>query len=278
MRTAALALALLVLAGCAATTDESASSSATGTATAAPPSGQLVNKTAPFVPTVHAFTLEGCTNYGGVFPVAMAAAQAALPEGFTPVASATDPQGGATLYAIVLACGNATVDGGRVGPALVGYAELAVTPPAKLVVDGVTDCTVPVFFASSNRALGQALGELKLGLSGPATNAGSSAVGVEGDGTYQANLALGDASLTLSMGLAGPATGSVAAGSFVVYGVQDGKVQSILKGASTAATAQQGPLLLQAPGVPVAKDARQGALGFSASGFTLSFERKPVPA
>ena len=273
---AILLLFLAGLAGCSSIGTQTASmpSGSAGTS-----SGPALNATLPGNATLpkppQRLELTGCTNYGGVFPVPMASATAALPSGFTPIPAANDPQGGATLYAIIVECTASKVDGNDTKAARLGYAELAVTPPANLVLDGVTDCTVPVFFASSNDEVAKAL--LDLGISGRAHSSSSTDVTDGMDHSYQASFTIGDATVQLTVDIAGPDTGQVASGSFMVYGVQDGKLTTILKGTSSDGGARQGPALLQAAGTPVAKDARQGALGFSAAGFSLTYERRPVP-
>ena len=272
-----LLVVILLLAGCSGAADPPGSSATSSSAVSSSQAPAASNTTK--APTsVQAFTLDGCRNVGGVFPVPMDAARAALPDGFEPVA-ADDPQGGAVLYAIAVDCAGSSVDGNDTGPAFLGYAELAVTPPADLIVDGVTDCTVPLFFATSNSALGLVVETLGLGLAGQSES--SSRTNVTYDDVVQQGqmrLVLQGITLQLTYAFAGPPTGSVASGSFVLYGVQDGQVRSVLKGTSSDGTAVQGPVLLQAAGVPVASQARQPALGFSADGFSLAFERQALPA
>lgn len=276
-RAAVLLVVFAVLAGCAQKGDDTtpapsptasvtpSMTQATAPSSTAPPAG---NASTPGLPTL---ALLDCRNFGGVFPVPMDSARAALPPGFEPVASPSDPAGGATLYVLGLHCMDSTVDGATAGAADLLYAELAVVPPAGQKVPGLDDCTVPVLFASGNPAVGAALAAYRLGQAGAGEVAWAEHTG-SGDVIVAADL--GGASVTLRGAVASPepATG-LGDGGFAVYGVQGGAVQAVLRGHAAGGDAQDAAVTLEATGAPAPiGDARPAARGFSVGGFSLKFE------
>jgi hypothetical protein len=258
VRIGLLAIAVLLAAGCAQPKDggpretmapapaSSASAPASAASSSASMPGPAANGT-----VLPSFTLDDCRNFGAVFPVAMESARAVLPDGFEPVASPSDPAGGATLYVLGLTCTASSVDGASTGPADVLYAELAVVPPADQKLPGLDDCTVPVLFASGNAAWAEHTGQ--------------------GDVIVAATL--GGASMTLRGALASaePAV-ALGEGGFAAYGVQDGALQTVLRAHASAGTAQDAAATLEATGAPAPiGDARPASRGFSAAGFSLSY-------
>jgi hypothetical protein len=248
------------------------SSSSASAASTQPPAVPAANASAR-LPTLG---LDGCRNFGGVFPVPVESAQAVLPPGFEPVPTPSDPAGGATLYVLGLRCEGSSVDGVVTGASDLLYAELAVVPAADQRIRGLDDCTVPVLFASGNAAVGEALARLRLGLAGAGEVAWAEHTGA-GDVIVAATL--GGASVTLrgTVASAEPAA-SLGDGSFAVYAVQGGAVQAALRGHATSGTVQHAAATLEAAGAPApigdARPAASGftATGFSAAGFSLTFE------
>ncbi|MEK6975164.1 MAG: hypothetical protein AABY18_02340 [Candidatus Thermoplasmatota archaeon] len=212
--------------------------------------------------------LSDCTNFGGVFPVPMADATAALPAGFQPVPSASDPTGGATLYILALDCTGSRVDGNDTGPTNLMYAELAVVPPDEFKLPGITDYTVPLAFGATSDAVGDRLAQFMLG------HAGRSTVSDISDlrpGPWQARMVVDGVTLDLAGQVAPGAGTPLSDGAFALIGVQDGAVRSIVQATSQGGTAVQGPVAQQSSGLPIFAQARPAAVGFSVSGFTLDF-------
>jgi hypothetical protein len=212
--------------------------------------------------------LTDCQNFGAVFPVAMDAARAALPDGFEPVASPSDPAGGATLYVLGVRCAGSSVDGVSTGEATLAYAELAVVPPADKAVAGLTDATVPLFFAATPQPVGDALAAFRLGQAGFGEVAW---VEHSGAGDVIIAATLGDASLTLRGGLAPTPPSGIGSGDFALYGVQGGEVVATVRGSSQGGEAVDAAVTLEASGLPLLGEARPAARGFSVSGFSLMF-------
>lgn len=276
---AALVIALLVsiafLAGCSEGGDPGGSEgpspssspapSTTAPAVTTPPPTAVHPGTPSSGPTV---VLGDCTNFGGVFPVPMEAARAALPEGFEPVPTPSDPAGGATLYVLGLRCASSSVDGADTGEASLGYAELAVIPPAEAAVDGLSDATVPLFFAASPKPLGDAFGRLRLGGSGFGEVAWAEHTG-EGDVVVTATL--GGATFTLRGAAAPTPPAGLGSGDFVLYGVQEGILQSTVIGSSASGEAVDAAATVESAGIPLLAEARPVVRGFSVAGFDLQF-------
>lgn len=215
-------------------------------------------------------TLDGCRNFGAVFPVAVETARAALPAGFEPVVTPSDPAGGATLYVLGVRCTGSSVDGAATGPVDVAYAELAVVPPAEHAVAGRSDATVPLAFAASSAPVGVALAELGF------ANAGLGEVGWAehgGVGDLVVTASVGGVSFTLRGAYAPGPAGGVGSGDFVLYGVQDGAVRTTVLGTAAGdATAVDAAVTLEAAGLDVLEAARPAARGFSVDGFSLRFQ------
>lgn len=273
---ASLALVLVVaLAGCAKPADHaSGPSSTTGpqapqgsssSASQAPAPAPMSNSTGG-LPTL---TLDGCRNFGGVFPVPMDSARAALPAGFEPVPAPSDPAGGATLYVLGLQCSGSSVNGTATGASDLLYAELAVVPPAERRLPGLDDCTVPVLFAAANPAVGAALASLRLGQAGAGDVAWAEHSGA-GDVIVAATL--GGASVTLRGGVASAEPGAALdEGGFAAYGVQGGELRTVLRAHATSGTAQHAAATLEATGAPAPiGDARPAASGFTATGYSVA--------
>lgn len=274
MRTLAFALLVMVAAaGCSGKgSGTGPASPSTGvTENPSPPHGMASGSAQPPPPspsTPLSIALGGCTNFGGVFPVPMDAAQAVLPDGFKPVAAAGDPQGGATLYVLALRCTEATVDGAEVGKALLGYEELAVTPDAAHAVKGVSDYTVPLLFTAAPQALGDALAKLRLGRAGP----GGLVWDSTGAGTLHAEASLDGAGFILAGQVAPAAPTGLASGGFVLFGVQDRQVVSVVNGTSAGGQGYTAAVTLQAQGdAPLLGEARPAARGFSVQDFALVY-------
>jgi hypothetical protein len=230
---------------------------------------QVIDLVPDLPPTSPSFTLSDCTNFGGVFPVDVAAARAALPAGFEPVVSPNDPAGGATLYILFLQCAGSSVDGNDTGPTVAAYAELAVVPPTEFRLDGISDYTVPLAFGAGSQAIGQRLADFGLGLAGMAT---TTDVTDGQPGPQRLRLVVGDVTLDLT-GQMSPQDGQgLGDGSFALVGVQDGAVRSVVRGQSQGGTAVQGTVTHQSTGLPILEGARPIALGFSVQGFSLTFE------
>ncbi|HUR25645.1 MAG TPA: hypothetical protein VM327_06500 [Candidatus Thermoplasmatota archaeon] len=212
--------------------------------------------------------LTGCRNFGGVFPVPMDSARAALPEGFEPVPSQSDPAGGATLYVLGLLCEGSSVDGNDTGEATLAYAELAVIAPTEHRLGGITDGTVPLVFAATPQAVGDALATLRLGQAGFGEVAW---VEHTGAGDVIVAVTLGETSFTLRGAYAPGAGTALGSGDFALYGVQDGVLVSKVLGSSAGGQAVDAAVTLEATGLPLLAEARPAARGFSVSGFDLSF-------
>lgn len=283
MRTLPAALLVLsfVLAGCSGSdgtespdgsASESSSNGPTTGATAATSTQQPVpsaNATDPLTVGLPVVTLEGCRNFGAVFPVPMATAQAALPTGFEPIPTPSDPAGGATLYVLALRCEGSSVDGAATGAVDAAYAELAVVPAPEFAVEGRTDATVPLMFTASVPAVGEALAELGFGIAGAGEVGWAEHTGL---GDVVVSAGLGGASFTLRGALSPAPPSGIGSGGFVLYGVQDGVVLSTVLGeASRAEGAVDAAVTLEAAGLDVLAAARPAARGFSVSGFSLTF-------
>jgi hypothetical protein len=274
-RAAPVLLALLVLAaGCAQKDDATPGPSETAAASTAPGATSSSMGPPPGNASIGGglprLSLQDCRNFGAVFPVPMESARAALPPGFEPVASPSDPAGGATLYVLGLRCPGSAVDGAATGAADLLYAELAVVPPADQKVAGLGDCTVPVLFASGNPAVGEALAALRLGQAGAGEVAWAEHSG-QGDVIVAADLGGASVKLRGAIASAEPAAG-LGDGDFAVYGVQGGAVQTVLRGHSAGGAAQDAGATLEATGAPAPiGDARPAARGFSVAGFSLTF-------
>lgn len=211
--------------------------------------------------------LSDCTNFGGVFPVPMADAAAALPAGFEPVASPNDPAGGATLYILFLDCAGSAVDGNATGPVNVAYAELAVVPPAEYTLPGISDYTVPLAIGAGNQAVGDRLAEFMLGHAGQST---VTDVTDASPGPRRARVVVDGVTLDLTGQFAGEA-GTLRDGGFALIGVQDGAVKTVIQAFSLGGSASEGTVTQQSSGLPVLAQARPVARGFTVSGFTLTF-------
>lgn len=285
-----LVLALLLaasLAGCS-RSDPSAGSTEDAPAgeTTAPPTtgevptpGSAARPTSPTAPddgALRRLTLDDCVNFGGVFPVPMDAARAALPPGFEPVpaAATTDPTGGATMYVLGLRCAGSTVDGVDTGSVDLAYAELAVVPPADAAVDGRSDCTVPLVFVASVPAVGQALADLRLGVAGAGDVGWAEHTGVA-DLIVAADL--GGVSFTLRGAYSPAPPTDLGSGDFVLYGVQDGQLRSTVLASAQGGAAVDAPVTLEAAGDDVLAQARPATRGFSVGGFSLEFQQTPPP-
>lgn len=268
----------LVLAGCSESPpirDASPSSSTTTTTTASAPTDNPGNATLPLPPTL-AFT--NCRNQGGVFSIPRAAAVAALPEGFEPVAATNAARGPdqVVLYAIAVHCDAFAIDG-VAGPAFdFAYAELAVTPPAAYAVGGITDCTVPLAFIATDPTVGAVLAAYGLGVAGTGT-LDETAGQAQGSGGDMKSYNLDAAALQFIVGEAAVDTLGVDEGDFILYGVQDQQVVSILRGSAAGGSAHYAPVLFQATGIPALQDASGAALGFGAVGFDLAFAPVALP-
>ncbi|MEA3204108.1 MAG: hypothetical protein QOI63_1788 [Thermoplasmata archaeon] len=266
MRALALAvLLLLAAAGCSGKGADPTTGATTAPPQAASSSQTMLPPAAP-PPAGPRVTITGCTNFGGVFPVPMAAAQALLPDGFKAVPAAGDLTGGATLYVLALSCDGASVDGADVGAALLAYEELAVVPDAAHQVAGVSDYTVPLLFSASPRALGDAFEALGLGKAG-----GVSWV-TTGAGTTTAGGSVGGDGFTLTGQAAPSPPVAIPSGAFVLFGVQGKQVRGVVDGASEGGRFVQAAIVLQAQGNPPLLDqAQPAAQGFSVAGFTLHY-------
>jgi hypothetical protein len=213
--------------------------------------------------------LTDCTNFGGVFPVPMASARAALPEGFEPVQTPSDPAGGATLYVLGLRCAGSSVDGDDTGAATLAYAELAVVAPAAERLAGLADGTVPLVFAATPQAVGDALAALRLGQAGFGEVAWS---GTAGAGDVVVTATLGESAFTLRGGHAPGAGGALGSGDFALYAVQDGKLVGKVLGSAAAGAAVDAIATLESTGIGLLGEARPVVRGFSVSGFSLALQ------
>ena len=222
---------------------------------------------APLNATAPSLVLSGCTNFGGVFPVPMADAVAALPAGFAPVASPNDPAGGATLYILFLECEGSQVDGNDTGGVNVAYAELAVVPPAEYTLPGISDYTVPLAIGAGNKAVGDRLALFMLGKAGPST---VTDVTDATPGPRKARMVVDGVTLDLTCQFAGEA-GTLQDGGFALIGVQDGVVKTVVQAFSQGGSAAEGTVTQQSAGLPILEQARPVARGFTVTGFTLTF-------
>lgn len=198
----------------------------------------------------------------------MDAARAALPAGFEPVPTPSDPAGGATLYVLGVRCASSSVDGQATGEATLGYAELAVVPPAEAAVPGLSDATVPLLFAATPEPLGEAFARLRLGQVGFGTVGWAEHAG-QGDAIV--SVALGGASFTLRGAAAPTPPAGLGSGDFVLYGVQDGEVRATVIGSAAGGEAVEAAVTLESAGIPLLGDARPVVRGFSVAGFSLQF-------
>lgn len=219
------------------------------------------------VPSGPALALNHCTNVGATFTVPVESARAVLPPDFEPVISGTGPAGGATLYVLGVRCEQTQIDGVEQGVTTMAYAELAVTPPFEFAVEGITDYTVPLFFAATPDAVGNALDRLQIGQAGTVTwQALTPAGGMAVTAT------MGNASFTLTAAMAPTPPAAIGSGGFVVYGVEDKTVRSIISASSQGGESVQGVVSLESRGGPaLLQEARPVARGFSVRGFGLNF-------
>lgn len=229
--------------------------------------GDLLIKDVPPELDLPDLVLSDCTNFGGVFPVPMADAAAALPAGFEPVASANDPAGGATLYILFLDCEGSAVDGNDTGPVIVEYAELAVVPPAAYTLPGISDYTVPLAIGAGVDAVADRLAQFMLGHAGRPT---VTDVTDGAPGPRRARMVVDDVTLDVTGQFAGDGS-SLGDGGFALIGVQDGVVKTVVQGFSQGGSASQGTVTQQSAGLPVFQQARPLAVGFTVTGFTLTF-------
>lgn len=236
-----------------------------GIATGTPgPAGSPGASNATAAPSL---VLSDCTNFGGVFPVPVADAVAALPEGFEPVVSPNDPAGGATLYILFLECEGSAVDGNATGPVNVGYAELAVVPPSQYTLPGITDYTVPLAIGAGSKAVGDRLAQFMLGKAGPSS---VTDVTDASPGPRKARMVVDGVTLDLTGQFAGEA-GTLSDGAFALIGVQGGVVKTVVQASSQGGSASEGTVGQQSAGLPILAQARPVARGFTVSGFTLTF-------
>lgn len=232
---------------------------------------------APRLPTL-AFT--DCRNQGGVFAMPRAAAMAALPEGFEPMA-ATSPAArpdSVQFFAIAVDCQGFSIDGVAGERVQFAYAELPVTPAPAYQI-GLDDCTVPLAFIATDAAVGAALQAYGLGVAGPG-NLSSTAAEPDGTGFSMVSYERAEGgALQFIFGAANVDTLSVGTGDFALYGVQDGQVVSILRGTSNgeAAGGHYSTAMFQSTGIPALEGVQDAALGFAASGFGLAFAPVPLP-
>lgn len=273
MRRAALAcLLILLLAGCgepgqADGTRGPQADTSTDTGTTSPGGG---NGTAPPIvenATAPSLVLADCTNHGGVFPVPMDAARAALPEGFEPVPTPSDPAGGATLYVLWLDCAGSAVDGNDTGATYVMYAELAVVPPADVQVPGVNDYTVPLAMGATTQAVGQRLEEFRLGHAGAST---LTDVTTASPGPLQARMTVAGVDMQLTVQASPQQGNAFGAGSFALVGVQDGVVRTLVAGEAEGGAPSDAVATFQGDGLDLFDEARPVVRGFSVAGFTLT--------
>lgn len=275
-RPLAACLIVLLLAGCGAPAKDGGDEDATaptGTSGPAPgATGVAGNGTALPPPaangTAPTLDLVDCTNFGGVFPVPMDAAQAALPDGFEPVPTPSDPAGGATLYVLWLDCAGSRVDGNDTGPTYVMYAELAVRPRDDARIDGVEDYTVPLAIGASADPVGQRLAEFRLGRAGVST---LSDVTDGSPGPLAVRMAVDGVTMDLR-GQVSPQSGAAfGSGAFALVGVQEGALASVVYGEAEGGTPADAAVTFQGEGLDLFGQARPVVRGFSVAGFTLRF-------
>lgn len=212
--------------------------------------------------------LADCTNFGGVFPVPMDAARAALPEGFEPVPTPSDPGGGATLYVIWAECRASSVDGNDTGPASVMYAELAVVPPDDIRVAGIDDYTVPLAMGASQKAVGERLAKYRLGRAGQST---LSDVTDGSPGPRIVRMTVDGVTMDLRGQVSPQAGAAFGSGSFALVGVQEGAVRTVIVAQAEGGTPSDAALAFQGAGIELFDAARPVVRGFSVAGFTLTF-------
>lgn len=211
--------------------------------------------------------LDRCTNYGGVFPVAMDAARAALPADFEPIPSPNDPAGGATLYVLFLQCADSAVDGNATGPVLVAYTELAVVPPEVLRLPGITEYTVPLAMGASVDAVASRLNHYRLGIAGRSTTTDVLDSGLNG---RTLRMAFAGVSLEIDIVHVQRDT-TLTNGDFALIGVQDGVARTLIQAHSGGGVAGDAAAFMQSEGLPLLEQARPANRAFSVEGFTLSF-------
>lgn len=219
----------------------------------------------PSAPRVPAFTLTGCDNLSGTFPVPFDAAQALLPEGFAAVSAGEAPAPTAVMFVVMADCDGATVDGVDVGEAQVGYAELQVSVPASYQNASAADYTVPVVFAARPEALGDKVAALGLGRAGS-----SGFTRTDTPAAIRMQMAVDGVSLDLSGALA-PNPATIQGAAFRVIGVQDKTVRSVLDGVAAGGSATQAALAFRGTGDPLLEAAQPASRGGSVTGYDLSF-------
>lgn len=225
--------------------------------------------------TVPRIALRGCDSLGGNFTVPFDAARAALPAGFEPAPTPGGRRAGAVFYVIAVQCRQGVVDGRRLGPSWIAYAELPATPDAAHAVAGITDYTVPVAFAARPAALARAFVAQGLGDGIAGRIDGQLPAGQAG---ARARVAIG----TLSFTLHGPTWSAPrqgpAAGRFVLFGVRDRQARRAILGSAGPATMRLGPLELEVRGAAgLIEGARRQARGFALTGLDLSFTAASQP-
>ncbi|HUR60938.1 MAG TPA: hypothetical protein VM286_01055 [Candidatus Thermoplasmatota archaeon] len=269
MRTLALALLLLLAAaGCSGKSDPTdTADTGTSTGTQSGPTGQDPG-TAPSADPAAGprIVLKECKNFGAVFPVPDAAAQALIPEGFRTVPAA-GPPAGATLYVMVVNCQEASFGGVSVGDATFVYEELAVVPDDAHKVAGISDYTIPVMVAVNPEALADAM-EARAWAAPPGRSTSWTDLS---EGTLSGGGSAKGDGFTLTAHAAGSPT-ALPSGSFVVFGVKDRQVVTTTVGTSEGGQALSAAALLQVEGSPpLLEQATPAARGFSVSGFALTF-------
>lgn len=274
MKAVALLAIALLLAGCA---HPAPTPSSTSTSPPSTPAGPNPSSSRPATPPSStlppalgpAFALDGCRNFGGVFPLARDEAMTILPPGFEPATSSADPTGASVmLYVLALRCTGSSVAGNATGAADLLYAELAVTPPKQEAFGDLTDCTVPVLFISSNAAVAAAVQAHHLGQAGVGTIDWQEPQ----TGAIAVTAAMGAATVSLRGAVATEVGGApLGDGRFVLYGVQDHAVRGALLGSAAGGTAQDAAITLQSTGAGAVDAARAAAHGYEVSGFSLSY-------
>lgn len=269
MRLAVLLLVLaLASAGCSDKPRDGFKGETSGTSSTSPPATPPATNTT-VAASKPSLVLSGCTNFGGVFPVPVADAQAALPPGFTPVQAANDPAMGATMYILTLRCEGSSVDGNDTGPTFVTYAELTTVPPDAFKLEGITDYTVPLAIGASVDAVDARLKEFGLAHAGATT---TSDIQDNRPGPYSGRMVVDGITLQVTTQTSSQNGAALASGDFALIGAQDGVVHSIVRGHSEGGSATQATATQQSTGLPIFANARPVALGFSVTGFTLTFE------
>lgn len=219
--------------------------------------------------------LHACRNLGGNFAVPFARAAAALPAGFEPMPTRGGRRAGAVFYVIAVHCRQGIVDGRRLGPSWLVYAELPVAPDPAAAIPGITDYTVPLAFTARPAALARAFAAHGLGDGSVARITGSLPHKHSGAQLRVEAGVLGFSLLGRTWNALQPGPG---AGRFALFGVRDGRVTHTLIGSTTAAGMRQGPLHLEVRGGPALLDAASPqARGFSLDGFDLTFRPPRQP-